>query len=163
MRYYAGIGSRETPPDILEFMEHAASRLSRRGYRLRSGAAHGADTAFARGAGPSAVIYLPWAGFNGRKTGIVCGNTLWMRSVAEDHHPAWDRCHRTAKALHTRNVAQVLGHDQSVPPSEFVACWTREGSGRGGTGQAIRIARSFGIPVFDLAIPASRQLFEAKL
>ena len=36
--------------------------------------------------------------------------------------------------------------------SKFVICWTKNGKGTGGTGQAIRIAKGFGIPVFDLAI-----------
>jgi hypothetical protein len=32
-------------------------------------------------------------------------------------------------------------------------CWTKGAAGGGGTGQAIRIARSRDIPVFDLADP----------
>ncbi|HRY03076.1 MAG TPA: hypothetical protein P5256_08115, partial [Beijerinckiaceae bacterium] len=35
----------------------------------------------------------------------------------------------------------------------FVICWTKDARGGGGTGQAIRLARAHGVPVFDLADP----------
>lgn len=28
-------------------------------------------------------------------------------------------------------------------------CWTKNGSGQGGTGQALRIAKAYNIPIFD--------------
>ncbi|NMA16004.1 MAG: hypothetical protein GX935_02005, partial [Erysipelotrichia bacterium] len=31
----------------------------------------------------------------------------------------------------------------------FIICWTKNGSGSGGTGQAIRIAKAYDIPIFD--------------
>lgn len=163
MRYYAGIGSRETPPEVLELMTSVARALQAAGWRLRSGGADGADSAFAQGAGPDADIYLPWPGFNNVNDGIACGDVPWMRAIAETFHPAWGSCKRGARALHTRNVAQVLGHVIDGPRSEMVICWTRNGSGQGGTGQAIRIARHYGVPVFDLAIPADRDLLLTNL
>ena len=48
-----------------------------------------------------------------------------------------------------RNALQVLGTDGQTPV-DFIMCWTPNGSGSGGTGQAIRIARALNIPVFDL-------------
>ncbi len=43
----------------------------------------------------------------------------------------------------------------------MVVCWTPGGRGRGGTGSAIRLARSREIPVHDLAdIAARRQMGE---
>lgn len=35
----------------------------------------------------------------------------------------------------------------------MVICWTKEGKRGGGTGQALRIAQHFYIPIFDLALP----------
>jgi len=62
---YTGIGSRQTPPNVIATMEKIARRLADRGFTLRSGGADGADTAFERGAGSgSTEIYLPWKGFN---------------------------------------------------------------------------------------------------
>lgn len=51
-----------------------------------------------------------------------------------------------------RNTYQVLGPDLKTH-SEFVLCWTPSGRGEGGTGQAIRIARAYHIPVYDLGTP----------
>jgi len=39
----------------------------------------------------------------------------------------------------------------------MVVCWTPGARGRGGTGSAIRLARSRGIPVHDLADLAARR------
>lgn len=43
---YAGIGSRETPMEVLELMTKASTWLGARGYTLQSGGAIGADMAF---------------------------------------------------------------------------------------------------------------------
>ena len=49
-KFYTGIGSRQTPKDILNLIEDVAFKLASKGYILRSGAAKGADTAFEDGA-----------------------------------------------------------------------------------------------------------------
>ena len=69
--------------------------------------------------------------------------------IAAQFHPAWDKCSPAAKRLHGRNCFQVLGPNLNTP-STMLICWTKGGMGRGGTGQAIRICREWGIPVFDL-------------
>jgi predicted Rossmann fold nucleotide-binding protein DprA/Smf involved in DNA uptake len=42
-KYYAGIGSRETPKDICDIMTQLAIKLANNGWVLRSGGAKGAD------------------------------------------------------------------------------------------------------------------------
>lgn len=155
MRHYAGIGSRETPAHILDVMAQIAGRMAALDFVLRSGGAGGADTAFEQGcdavSGPK-EIFIPWDGFSGR-TRATPGNIVFVSRQAEaitaKFHPNWAACSQGARKLHARNVAQVLGTDLSTP-SKMVICWTRNASGAGGTGQAIRIARSYGVPVFDL-------------
>lgn len=166
MRYYTGIGSRRTPPAVLATMQRAAARLAELGWVLRSGGCEGADEAFERGHHPAAKqIFLPWPGFNRqlrRDLGDV--NTIPRPAqrayeVAEAYHPAWGRLSNGGKALQARNVHQVLGEDLALPsPSELVLCWTPDGAeeaeqtspATGGTGQAIRLATAFGVPVFNL-------------
>jgi hypothetical protein len=160
--FYAGVGSRSTPPDVLRTMHGIACELRELGYTLRSGGASGADTAFEDGAGKhGSVLYLPWQGFNNRTRGIVCGDVPWMREVAKDFHPAWEACSRGARAMHTRNVPQVLGESTDVAASSFVVCWTPGGAGGGGTGQALRIAHFCGIPVYDLGAADGLERFRA--
>lgn len=154
-KFYAGIGSRDTPPNVLVAMTIIAQRLEKLGYILRSGAAEGADSAFEEGA-DSKEIYLPWKGFNNNPSGLygVCRDALLM---AEKFHPAWGRLSQGAQKLQARNCYQIQGGDLQTP-SEFVVCWTPDGcekssdrtSRTGGTGQAIAIADSYGIPVFNL-------------
>jgi hypothetical protein len=54
--------------------------------------------------------------------------------------------------LMARNAMQVLGPEVTCPGlfSSFVLCWTLGGEEVGGTSQAIRIAKSKGIPVYNL-------------
>jgi hypothetical protein len=177
MRAYAGVGSRETPPDVLVLMEQIADRLAAEGWTLRSGNAPGADQAFARGhlrtgCNDRIEIYLPWKGFeaaalNGWEDAIVARPEPQPEAypIAEEFHPNWAALKRGGRALQARNVHQVLGPDVTYPGpvSRAIVCWTPGARGGGGTGQAIRIARNFAVPVFDLADKTTRRKFEAKL
>lgn len=157
---YAGIGSRETPSSTLAVMESLGRELASRGHLLRSGAAKGADQAFEEGCdqmGGPKEIYLPWPGFNNHSNtakGICAYPTLNGMQLAREFHPNWEACSRDAKLFHARNSHQIFGWDMGTP-ADLVICWTPNASGSGGTGQALRIARHFDIPVFDLADPES--------
>jgi hypothetical protein len=159
MKFYAGIGSRSAPPSARLEMTMIAKRLEALGYVLRSGGAEGADSAFEAGVKSeyNKRIYLPWRGFNGKK-GIVCGDDPEWQFIAKQHHPRWRNLAPAARLLMGRNTAQVIGRGLEND-SKFVVCWTPNGLGEGGTGQAIRIARAHGIPVFDLADPIEQAQF----
>jgi hypothetical protein len=150
LMYYTGIGSQETPEDICQLMTEIAVKLRSLGYWLRSGGAKRADSAFERGADHACDIFLPWQGFNGNASPLYrhCDGA---RAIAERYHPAWPRLTGYQKKFHTRNVYQVLGAtlDKS---SHFLVCWTKDGRATGGTGQAMRIARAYNVPIFNLRI-----------
>lgn len=160
MKAYAGIGSRRTPDPTLELITRIAQRLRVEGWRLRSGHAPGADQAFEAGAGTDADVFLPWATFE--QAAAHTGATLHTEAapeayeVAAQHHPGWEHLSRGARALHARNVHQILG-PSLADPAKMVVCWTPDGTldGRGtdsgGTGQALRIAHAHSIPIFNLA------------
>lgn len=140
-RYYAGIGSRETPNDILKLMYRIAKGLSARNYTLRSGCAKGADTAFEEGviaAKGNARLYTA--------DGFI---PAWTQVFTDFFHPAPQHLKPYGRKLMCRNAMQILG-ESGDEPVEFVVCWTKDGNGAGGTGQAIRIAHYYNIPVFDL-------------
>lgn len=158
---YAGIGSRQTPPSVLTLMMRIAGRLEKRGFRLRSGGADGADSAFEDGVTDPArlEVFLPWPGFNGRHyPALVIPQQAF--DLAKQFHPNWGYLKAPVRRLMARNVMQVLGANLDSP-SLFVVCWTPDGceshaersSVTGGTGQAISIASEHGIPVFNLARP----------
>lgn len=149
MRYYAGIGSRETPVLLLKKMKSIAAMLRTMDYKLRSGGAPGADTAFAHGAATQAEIYLPWPHFN-RINRWTNFNRFWAEEIAMKFHPSWDGLEPAARKLMARNTCQVLGPGPDAPHSDFVVCWTMNGEASGGTGQALRIADAYMIPVFNL-------------
>jgi hypothetical protein len=161
MKYYTGIGSRETPKEILKLMVNLGDGLYGQGYTLRSGGAPGADQAFEWGAArhlPAndvAEIYLPWASFcEGQRSKIVAARKEPQDEayeIAAKYHPRWKYLKFGAKKLHARNVHQIFGYDVNEPEfSSFVVCWTKGGKGGGGTGQALRIAKDYDIPIYDL-------------
>ncbi|QYW02205.1 DprA-like DNA processing chain A [Stenotrophomonas phage Philippe] len=159
---YAGIGSRETPQSVMEEMRHLAHHLALKGYTLRSGGADGADTAFEAGCdwgNGKKEIFIPWNGFSGRRLnehGVIVYQDPTAEKIASQFHPNWRACKQGARVLHARNVAQILGADIGKDPqTDFVVCWTKNASGAGGTGQAIRIAQHYNIPVFDLGDTAN--------
>lgn len=153
--YYAGIGSRTTPENILSAMTQIADKLQNKGYILRSGAAPGADTAFELGATPNVQIFVPWNNFQGKKMIYKIPDKAY--EMASELHPAWKYLSDPVKSLMARNAMQILGPTLDMP-SEFVICWTPDGcishsqrkKETGGTGLAISLASNNGIPVFNL-------------
>jgi hypothetical protein len=156
MKYYAGIGSRETPKDICLYMTAIAKRLAALGYTCNSGGADGADAAFERGAVINRQIFLPWDGFNKRYIDTLTklhGNDSYLvpsfnTDLVEKYHPKPSALSDEGWKFMSRNSYQVLGKDLKTPV-EFVLCWTRDGKARGGTGQALRIAKDHNIPIFN--------------
>lgn len=146
MFYYAGIGSRETPQEFLDLFTRVAKYLSTKDCVLRSGGAKGSDKAFELGA-IHKEIYLPWKGFEGNNSNLIVKDEKAFE-IAEKYHPRWAYLSQGAQKLQARNSHQILGNDLDSP-SNFVICWTKNGKGTGGTGQAIRIAKDYNIPVFD--------------
>lgn len=170
-KYYAGIGSRETPPEVVREMVMLAQALSAT-YVLRSGGADGADSAFEEGARlgqGAAEIYLPWRGFNGKNSDLA-GVDRAALELAQTVHPAWERLSEGPRKLHARNCYQVLGRSLNIPV-DFVVCWTADGceteaqrrSTTGGTATAIVLAHRKGIPVFNLKNAQSKQRLQEML
>lgn len=163
-RAYAGIGSRETPEEVLSLMEMAGSALAKAGWVLRSGAAPGADSAFEKGCdrvGGVKEIYVPWRGFEGRQEVALDEPGAMAYELAAQYHPAWGRLKQGAQKLHARNVHQILGADLEHPEVvKFVLCWTKGAKGSGGTGQALRMAKAQGVEIFDLGDGAVRERIE---
>lgn len=157
---YAGIGSRQTDGTTITEMVSIAEQLSPN-WILRSGHAGGADLAFERGAmlgGGTKEIFIPWFGFNNAPRDhadyIRPRATQELADFTASFHPAWNRCSAEAKLLHMRNSCQILGL-YGETPVDMVICWTPNGSRTGGTGQALRVAEHFNIPIFDLGLPGN--------
>lgn len=151
MRYYAGIGARKAPEDILKKMSLIAFRLRQEGYILRSGGAVGSDSAFMSSAGVKSEIFKANDFSNN-------GHFTFPRWVEEEvvKH-CWEcpieNMRPFIAALIKRNMMQILGKNGDSPV-DFVICWTPMDDpcdkGSGGTRYATRCAVHHGIPVFNL-------------
>jgi hypothetical protein len=156
-KFYTGIGSRQTPADVLDLMRRAAAYLAADWWVLRSGHAAGADRAFEEGADGKAVVYLPWEGFGCASYGDDPGRPVLGRAhvpclhtLRANYRMLQDLGIRSRAApgqavmkLHGRNVCQVLGHAEDPTQSTFVLAWCPEVDGvpRGGTATAVLLAR----------------------
>jgi hypothetical protein len=151
-KYYTGIGSRQTPREVIQELWHISWRLYELGYTLRSGGAQGADTAFADPLPPDGkVIYRP-------KDGVPA----WAYTEVSKHMPP-DRPQLGSMRAYVqdvlaRNMLQVLGQDGD-DPSEFLVCWTPAGLDDGGTGYALRCAKAHGVVAFNLKDTGRREAF----
>ncbi len=149
MKIYTGIGSRETPLEILSLMEDISRFFSFNNWHLRSGGAIGADSAFENFA-TRKTIFLPWNGFNNKFENdedyiVPPFNSGYIRK----YHPKFNKLSTSALKLMSRNTYQVLG-EQLNKPSDVIICWTKDGKDSGGTGQALRIAKDHGIEIINL-------------
>ena len=173
-KVYAGVGSRETPQEVLNAMRSCASKLAEGGWTLRSGAAPGADTWFEIGcddAGGSKEIYLPWASFRGRTVGHrgakLPGREALPRleGLAKKYwDPSkcpWSRLRSSTRSIMTRNVCQVLG-EHGDEPAQAVLYWTPLPES-GGTTQALRIARAHDIPCIRIGADTTSEKLLAQL
>jgi len=165
---FTGVGSRETPKNILDLMRRLSHKLVSKGWTLRSGGADGADEYFAYGWGdakveddsiPPAEIFLPWHGFNGLYRGdpnciIVQDEEILAKAykLLKKVHPAFDKLTRGPLALHTRNCFQVLGRNLDSPSNYCIAYSKIDQNGEptGGTRTAIKIAEMNKIKVRNL-------------
>lgn len=159
-KYYTGVGSRETPQNILSFMKDTAYVLAKNGFILRSGGADGADMAFESGcnrANGIKNIFIPWNGFNNLNADnidyFLCTNRdkyIRARNLAKTIHPRFNSLTEGGKKLHTRNIFQVLGFNLNRK-SKFLICWTPNARIVGGTATAIKLAIQNNITVYNLA------------
>ena len=149
MKVYTGVGSRETPEDIIRTMVKIGKWMGNSGVLLRSGGADGADSAFERGC--DAVSGRKEIFYSSNNRGTVVEGVYWKEAekIASEVHPAWDRCNGWARKLHTRNVFQVMGKDLNSY-SDILVCWTKKGGYTGGTATAMRVADVCGVRIFNL-------------
>ena len=158
MHAYAGIGSRRLSESQLEACRQVAHRAAGAGWRLHTGAATGADQAFAEGAlevGGAVSLFLPWWSYEQDWVRWAKGRGALAFVLQDDDqnawasvssHPAADRLSRGAQALHARNFCIIRD-------CSWVAAFPvldRYGH-RGGTGQGILLAEQRGLPVLDLS------------
>jgi hypothetical protein len=136
---------------------------------MRTGMSPGADQAFYRGAilgGGRVELYLPWPTFEAQARRPSEGPLVYVLpepaeeayALAARFDPSWDTLDGAGRRLRARDCHQVLGRGLASP-ARLVVCWTPDGnldgSGRlvGGTGQALRLARHYGVEVLNLARP----------
>lgn len=153
IKSYAGIGSRNLPENVEKVFISLGKFFGSKGIALRSGGASGADQAFERGCDMSdgrKEIYLPWYRFEDSNSKLIVSNPKAFE-IGEKYHPYWHNLKQGARKLQARNSHQVLGLDLETP-CDFIMCYTKNGKGSGGTGQALRIAKDYNIPVFDAGL-----------
>lgn len=163
---YAGIGSRQLRDSELMFVRLVGAFMAREGWKLITGAAEGADQAFANGAlsvRGKVTLVLPWPNYESRwvnwarkqganvKTVLPTDSEAW-KSI--EWHPNADRLKRGPRALMARNYTILMGHmNRRRCDLAVVFPKVNKWGNLGGTGQGLRICDKRSIKVKDLAFP----------
>lgn len=164
----AGIGSRKTPPEILEIMTQLGTWVREKKGWIRSGHCLGADIAFEEGAKERTIVYLPEKNFNNNKRYYTVPKQILSYNQAPDNariraQQSINKYHPThgnglsdyQRLLFGRNYFQIFGFKNKIV--DAVVCWcklTKKGKNKGralgGTALAINMARDYDIPVINL-------------
>lgn len=135
------IGNRYgVPEEVIKYLEELGYYLGSMGFTLNSGGATGCDQAGERGFDKGNFPK------NIRKAKHATPEAI---ELASKYHDAWYQCTDYVRQLHGRNSMIILGDDLKTPV-EAVICYAVSEI-RGGTALGIKIARDYGIPVFNLA------------
>ena len=158
MKSYAGIGTRNINNEECKKIKIIAKIMNKQDYILYSGNANGSDIAFQEGSNGKCVIMLPWNNYNldeydynfSRDHFVVGKTNEGLRSV-DKFHPSSNKLSDGVKLLMARNYHQILGY-KNYPRVNVVICCADRKYGKiiGGTGQAIRIAEHFKIPIINI-------------
>lgn len=158
--FYTGVGSRDITPDETTLITAIGKKMATLGYKLRSGAADGADTAFELGCLETSLdreIYVPWNGFNKRFCGIYIkepsdNQFATARKFLVNNHilPWFDNMNMLSQLFHVRNYYQVVGFSGVRSRVCVYAANENRGEPVGGTRTAVMVSRHFGIPTFNL-------------
>lgn len=171
-----GVGTRE--PDLSDVELRAIMKAfviwaNKHNHTLRSGSAVGMDSWFERDWSGPKEIYIPKPVYKPDKN-----RNIWRRhgvdgaiahddpidlkraeAIARRIHPNWKAMGPIGKALHTRNVFQVLGTSIDLPSDIIVyyAKFDADGTSvTGGTRTAVMLAREHNIPEYNLILPDDR-------
>lgn len=94
------------------------------------------------------------------------GNAEIAKTVASEIHPRWGGLKDFAKNLMARNTYQIFGKDLATPV-DFVLFYALETDDpfrpKGGTGQAVEMARRKGIPTINMSSPNWEEQLEKVL
>lgn len=135
---FAGIGNRDIDKQTCHAIKTCSRLIYQKDYVLVSGGADGCDEEF--------ESHFP----EDRKIILRARDaTVKAIKMAEDFHPAWNKCNAYARALLGRDAMIIMGKDLKTPV-DFVLCYCADEE-RGGTALSLRIANFYKIPVFNLA------------
>lgn len=144
-----GIGSRKTPVSIEPTICTISKKLSSLNVILRSGGAPGADQMFETYWYGPKEIYLPWEYFERNPSPLYNISQEAMDMALHYYtNSEWLKTQPGTWKIMARNCYQVLGLDLKTP-TDFVVFWNPDNK-TGGTSQALRICKDYGIPTFNL-------------
>lgn len=164
----AGIGTRHPPTDdadLNETMRVFCYFAVKMGWHLRSGAAIGMDSWFERLWDNNKEIFIAKERISGKRHGYDGANfvegplEVAAFNIMKHIHPKGSKLKGIAKAMHTRNIFQILGEDLNTPVDLIVyyAKFDDEGAEiTDGTRTAVVLGKQRGINEFNLILPDER-------
>lgn len=164
----AGIGTRYPPdndPELNETMRIFCYFAVKMGWHLRSGGAIGMDSWFESLWNSNKEIFIAKERIGKKVHGVDGANFVTGMqeqsafNIMKQIHPIGARLKGIAKAMHTRNVFQILGEDL-LSPADLIVYYAKYDSDgveiTGGTRTAVVLGKQRGIMEFNLILPDER-------
>lgn len=157
------IGSRRITEKQFDYLVKVGEAFARRGWVVRTGCADGADHAGmtgTRNVNPDLLhLFLPWSTYNKgyqEETDTVTiydekQHQEWAKSVSI-FHPAPDKLKQGAFKLMARNYGIIM----HGTPVDVVVAFPISDTDVGGTGQGMRLAKEYEIPLYTVCNRADR-------
>jgi hypothetical protein len=149
-KYYTAIGPIDYPIEIQETLIKIGAFLASEKYTLRSGASEGFEYTIESGcnkAKGAKEIWLPWFKYEDHSSKLRWEQNGW--DFISKRKKDWDTLKLTHKIYLARIPHQLLGLNLDEP-SKFMLTWSYQGKGAHIFEEALKIAKEYKIPVFDL-------------
>ena len=150
---YAGIGHRNTPEKVRDMMTNIGSQLAQMGFILRSGNAIGADQAWEEEVTRKMKEIFIINRKHSCPFGIIPKFTQeqWDFVIRHYHggETAFIKQSEYVQQLFLRNLNILCGKDLD-DKVDFVAYWHEGEHCDGGTGHTVAMAKTLGIPCFNI-------------
>lgn len=165
---YVATGPRDTPPPIVEKIVSIVKELETRGYTLRNAGREPVEDLFEKSV-TRKEVHLPWRGFLDKDSKFTFAPEA-AKVLAARYYPGYEGLKPAIQAFLAADVRMIMGKELRSP-ALFLITWSEDGAESsqertaktGTVAQAIAVASTLRIPIFNFGKPSAEERFRLYL
>lgn len=165
---YVATGSRDTPKPIIDKIALIVKELEVRGYTLRNAGREPVEDLFEKSVSRKEV-HLPWRGFLDKDSKFTFTPEA-AKVLASRFYPGYEGLKPAIQAFLAADVRMIMGKELKSP-ALFLITWSEDGAETnqertaktGTAAQAIAVASTLKIPIFNFGKPSAEERFRQYL